>query len=165
LHRPIDEFRNIMSKGFYSKRHFTALNMVYLLLGVTGLVFFVYAGWYLDHADLPAAKTPNAATAEIMTYRRLFLLMISVVELGIGVYIAQSAQKLALFFQCLSFMLLMATHILFAYAFFEMGPDAPVLIRSAAYTGFISVLLHVFVLAGRLPFDIKIVRRTDGNGH
>lgn len=161
MNRPNDEFRNIMQSGFYRKRQFTALNTVYLILGVLGFVFFVYAGWYMDHAELPGAKPGASATTEIMSYRRLFLLFICLLEIALGVYAALAANKLALFLQCLSLMLLLAAHVLLVYAFFNTGNDGFVLVRSAVYTVLIAVAMHLVVLAGRLPFDIKIVRRVE----
>ena len=80
--------------------------------------------------------------------RHIFILLVSLIEIGIGVYIQQSTKMLYLSIQWLATILLVVAHALFIFAFFyEVEiihiPKTPIL-HYAAYFALASLILHLF---------------------
>lgn len=82
--------------------------------------------------------------------RHIFLLLISLAEIGIGVYVRQSSKKFFLAAQILATFLIAAAHACFIYGFFyetaiETIPATPI-IHYAAYLSAGGFFLHLLTL-------------------
>jgi hypothetical protein len=126
---------------------FTALNSFFLLTGVLGFIYFVFAAWFMRQFA-PAA---TGMGAELAAYRHIALLFIALLELVLGFFIRQSGRQLFLFLQCLSAMFFLCAHGLLIFIFHSgfsptatqslvIGPVWPAFLLTVA------VLLHVPLL-------------------
>ncbi len=109
-------------------------------------IFFTWTGKYLQQY-YPDKQNLEKGFRVMLRSRHIFLLLISLLEIGIGVYIQQSRNRVFLFIQCLATLLLVLAHILFSYAFFyEVDlihvPQTPA-VHYATYLTLASVILHV----------------------
>ncbi|GAB3703251.1 hypothetical protein GCM10027592_33010 [Spirosoma flavus] len=81
--------------------------------------------------------------------RHIFILLVSLIEVGIGLYIVQATKPIALFLQWVATATLLAAHGLFIYAFFyEIDPiyvpKTPIL-HKATYLILASLMMHILV--------------------
>ncbi len=121
-------------------------SVFYLALGLLSLFFFTWTGKYLQQY-YPDKQNLEKGFRVMLRSRHIFLLLISLLEIGIGVYIQQSRNRVFLFIQCLATFLLVLAHMLFSYAFFyEVDlihvPQTPA-VHYATYLTLASVILHV----------------------
>ena len=126
------------------KNYFSTL---YLFIGLLSLLFFTWTGKYL-RCTYPDKHNLEMGFRVMLRSRHIFILLVSLIEMGIGVYIQQSTKMLYLSIQWLATILLVVAHILFIYAFFyEVEiihiPKTPIL-HYATYFVLTSLILHLF---------------------
>ncbi|MBL7729140.1 MAG: hypothetical protein JNM68_15695 [Dinghuibacter sp.] len=145
-----------MLPGKPANHRLTALNTAYLAMGIIGLLYFVFGFWILRQ---PAPVARNIVPAAAQNHHYL-LLFISLLELGMGIYIFQAEKKTFLFFQSLATMFILTAHGLIIYQFHTehtTGNLATDLVSWAAYLLVPAVLLH---LLARLEHRFKRIRIT-----
>lgn len=125
------------------------LKILYLVLGIGGFVFFAWTGRYLRFG-YPDKDALDTGFRVMLRSRHIFLLLFSLLEIGIGVYIRPSAKKTVLAIQWLATGLIITAHTLFIYGFFyetavETIPATPV-IHQAAYLAVAGVVLHLLTV-------------------
>ncbi len=121
-------------------------SFIYLFIGLLSLYFFTWTGKYLL-STYPDKPTIEIGFRVMLRSRHIFLLLISLVELGIGAYIQQCQTRTFLIIQWLAFICVILSHILFIYAFFfEVEPthipNTPAL-HYATYILLAGIILHV----------------------
>ncbi|CAM3824959.1 hypothetical protein AQAU111925_07485 [Aquirufa aurantiipilula] len=89
----------------------------YLLIGLSSLYFFTWTGKYLN-TIYPDKHNLDTRFRVMLRSRHIFILLISLIEIGIGVYIQPCRTKFFLFLQWLTLLLIITSHLLFIYAFF-----------------------------------------------
>jgi magnesium-transporting ATPase (P-type) len=119
---------------------------LYLFIGLLSLFFFTWTGKYLGR-NYPDKHNLEMAFRVMLRSRHIFILLVSLIEIAIGVYIQQSSKMLYLSIQWLATMLLVVAHALFIYAFFyEVEiihiPKTPIL-HYATYFVLASLILHL----------------------
>ncbi|MEY2793734.1 MAG: hypothetical protein RJA76_1726 [Bacteroidota bacterium] len=119
---------------------------IYLFIGFLSLYFFTWTGKYLlnTYPDKPSIEI---GLRVMLRSRHIFILLISLVELGIGAYIQQCQTRTFLIIQWLAFICIFLSHILLIYAFFfevELThiPNTPAL-HYATYILLAGIILHV----------------------
>jgi hypothetical protein len=125
------------------------LKILYLFLGIGGFIFFAWTGRYLRFS-YPDKDDLDMGFRVMLRSRHIFLLHFSLLEIGIGVYIRQSAKRVFLIIQSLATVLLITAHALFVYGFFyetavETIPATPV-IHQAAYLAVAGIVLHLLTV-------------------
>jgi hypothetical protein len=121
-------------------------SILYLFIGLLSLFLFTWTGKYL-RTTYPDKQNLEMGFRVMLRSRHIFILLVSLIEVGIGVYIHQSMNKIFLGIQWLATILLIVSHSLFIYAFFyEVAitniPKTPIL-HYAAYLVLISLMLHL----------------------
>lgn len=121
-------------------------SVLYLVFGFLGLFFFIWSGKYL-RLTYPDKQNLELGFRVMMRSRHIFILRISLIEIGIGVYIQQSKKLVFVGIQWLATIFLAIAHSLFIYAFFKEVeiiniPKTP-LLHYATYCVLASILLHV----------------------
>jgi hypothetical protein len=107
---------------------FSALNSFFLLTGVLGFIYFVFAAWFMRQFGSPAQ---TELQNELNSHRHLWLLAVSLVELVLGVFIRQSSRQAQLFLQCLSAMFLLCAHGLFIFQFHQGLTGKPAIVKAS----------------------------------
>ncbi|MHA8053905.1 hypothetical protein [Aquirufa sp. Wall-65K1] len=119
---------------------------IYLFIGFLSLYFFTWTGKYLS-ITYPDKPSLEMGLRVMLRSRHIFILLISLVEIGIGVYIKQCLTRTYLMIQWLAFLCIILSHILLIYAFFfevELVhiPNTPAL-HYATYILLAGIILHV----------------------
>lgn len=118
----------------------------YLGLGISSLLFFAWTGSYLSNT-YPSKNSLDQTFRVMLRSRHIFILMVSLIEIGIGAYIKTSKGKLFLGIQLVASLLLTLAHMGFIYAFFyevdtHYIPKTPI-VHFACYLSLASLILHV----------------------
>lgn len=124
------------------KNYFATL---YLSIGLSSLFFFIWTGKYL-RSTYQDKQNLEMGFRIMLRSRHIFIFLMSLIEVGIGVYIFQSSKKLFLSIQWIATGLLFLGHMLFIYAFFyeveiKYIPKTPIL-HFATYIVLTSLILH-----------------------
>ncbi|MBD2704921.1 hypothetical protein IC229_30090 [Spirosoma sp. BT702] len=124
------------------------LQILYLGIGIASLLFFAWTGRYL-RTTYPDKQAMDMGLRIMLRSRHIFILLVSLMEVGIGLYIEQAKKPIAIFLQWVATTTLLAAHGLFVYAFFyEVDPiyvpQTPIL-HKAAYLIVASVIMHILV--------------------
>ena len=119
---------------------------IYLFIGLSSVFFFTWTGKYL-RTFYPDKQNLEMGFRVMLRSRHIFILLVSLLEIGIGVYIHQCSRKIYLSIQWLATVLLFVAHLLFIYAFFyEVEivniPKTPIL-HYATYIALASLILHI----------------------
>jgi hypothetical protein len=135
------------------------LKVIYLFAGTASLLFFVWTGQYLN-ATYPTKEDMDMAYRVMLRSRHIFLLLVSLLEIGMGVYISSADRKVFILIQYAATLSLLTAHILFIYAFFyevdvQYIPKTPVL-HNATYLALFSIILHVSVSLEGILFKKSI---------
>ena len=134
----------------------TYWRIIYLAVGAASLLFFSWTGQYL-HATYPDKRSMEMGFRVMLRSRHLFILLVSLLEIGIGIYIRPTSRLMFRYVQSLSTGLLLIAHGLFIWAFFyevdtHTIPQTPV-VYWATYSLLTSSLLHSSVLFDRQPLS------------
>ncbi|GAB3992590.1 hypothetical protein GCM10028807_25790 [Spirosoma daeguense] len=96
--------------------------ILYLTIGIGSILFFIWTGRYL-RSTYPDKQTMDMGLRVMLRSRHIFILLVSLIEVGIGVYIEKATTSISLFIQWLATIGLFMAHGLFIYAFFyEVDP-------------------------------------------
>ena len=125
------------------------LKIFYLAVGLSSLVFFAWTGRYLLSA-YPQKEELDTGFRVMLRSRHIFLLLISLAEIGIGVYIQTSRKFLFLAVQITATAFIIGAHALFIAGFFyevavETIPSTP-LIHWATYLALGGSALHLLTV-------------------
>lgn len=125
------------------------LKIIYLTAGSAMLIFFLWTGRYL-RTTYPDKSQMDMGFRVMLRSRHIFLLLMSFVQLGIGVYIQPAFNRILRFAQYGATLLLLLADYLFVYSFFfevdvKTIPQTP-LLHQATYISLAAVLLHVLVI-------------------
>ncbi len=122
------------------------LKIIYLLLGSIGFVLFLWTGRIMRFG-YPDKENMEMGFRVMLRSRHIFLLLFSLLEIGIGVYIVQAKNRAPLLLQIFATALIIAAHALFVYGFFgevaiENVPETPA-VHCAAYLVLAGISLHL----------------------
>ncbi|MEZ5429356.1 MAG: hypothetical protein R2747_24115 [Pyrinomonadaceae bacterium] len=125
------------------------LKIFYLLAGIGGFLFFTWTGRYLLFS-YPDKESLDMGFRVMLRSRHIFLLLFSLLEIGIGVYIRPAGGMILQGVQILATLLIISAHASFAYGFFyetavETIPQTPV-IHQAAYLAVAGIFLHLLTV-------------------
>lgn len=125
------------------------LKIVYLTTGFALLLFFVWTGRYL-RTTYPDKSQMELGFRVMLRSRHIFLLLMSFVQLGIGVYIRPAFAKILQYVQYVATLLLLIADALFIYSFFyEVDvttiPQTPFM-HQATYISLFAMVLHALVI-------------------
>lgn len=128
------------------------LKVVYLTIGFALLLFFAWTGRYL-RTTYPDKSQMEPAFRVMLRSRHIFLLLMSFVQIGIGVYIQLAYDKILRYAQYAATLLLLTANGLFIYSFFyevdvTMVPRTP-LVHQATYLSLAAIVLHSLVIFDR----------------
>jgi cytochrome b561 len=132
----------------------TALNTAYLLMGMAGLLYYMYGFWSVNR--LPATAAVNAAAAK--NHHQL-LLFISLLQMALGIYVFQSVKKTFLFLQSLATMFMLTAEGLVVYQFHAETTIGTLGTDLAAWAGWVlmaAILLHALARMEHRFKQIKI---------
>lgn len=128
------------------------LRIVYLTLGILGFIFFLWTGRIMRFG-YPDKENIEIGFRVMMRSRHIFLLLFSLLEIGIGVYIVQRADRLGIAIQIAATLCIVLAHVLFGYGFFyelsiDYVPETPI-IHWAAYLSAAGIILHLATVVFR----------------
>jgi hypothetical protein len=116
------------------------LGYVYLFLAVIGLLYYA-----LSFSISLTNRTPEKAL--LQGHCRTMLLLVSFIEIGIGIYIKTAKHKVFLFLQALATMLFMAVQGFYIYAYFNLDGSMAFSSQSAMDAAIVllvlCMLLHI----------------------
>ncbi len=120
-------------------------SIFYLFIGISGLLFFIWTGQYLLK-KFPEKQQLDLSFRVMQRSRHIFLLLISLIEIGIGIYIQPVNRFFFILIQRIATSLMVCAHILFIYAFFyeievKWIPETPIL-HYATYLVLASLSIH-----------------------
>lgn len=128
------------------------LRIAYLTIGMASLLFFAWTGHYL-RTTYPDKQGMDTGFRIMLRSRHIFILLVSLLEVGIGTYIQPAERVFFRKLQSLATALLLLAHGLFIWAFFyevspRFVPDTPI-VHGATYLVLASLVLHSLILFDR----------------
>ena len=128
------------------------LRILYLTVGIASVLFFAWTGDYL-RTTYPDKVSMDMGFRVMLRSRHIFILLVSLLEIGMGIYIQPAKRRMYQIVQGLATGLLLVAHGLFIWAFFyevstKTIPQTPIL-HWATYCVLASIIVHGITLFDR----------------